>query len=48
MNKKIILGTIAAAVVATSLFAAAKEHKSSYMNENSSFGHSVVKIVKSK
>ena len=40
MNKKIILGTIAAAVVATSLFAAAKEHKSSYMNDNSSFGHS--------
>jgi len=40
MNKKIILGTIAAAVVATSLFAAAKNHNSPYMDEKSSIGHS--------
>ncbi len=40
MNKKIILGTLAAAVVATSLFAAAKNHDSSFMDEKSSFGHS--------
>ena len=40
MNKKIILGTIAAAVVATSLFAAAKNHNSPYMDEKSSIEHS--------
>ncbi len=39
MNKKIILGTIAAAVVATSLFAAAKNYNSVYMDEKSSVGH---------
>ena len=39
MNKKIVLGTLAAAVVATSLFAAAKNHNSSYMEDNKNSGH---------